>query len=247
MDAVAVNRSAGGSPAEKHQKPNRFSAQNGRLSRKVLGIRIPWLDISDIQNIDSSKSRLKDLRTAKHSGDVAFYFHSSGTSSGLPKLIPQTHHGAVGVLPRLQVLPGSCSTPPSTFTTTPLYHGGIADLLRAWSAASPLWLFPEDKAPITGKTVLACSRGIEDFQRREPNLAPPVKYLSCVPYVLQLLSDEPKMAQKLQDMSLVGVGGAALHNDLGDHLVKNGVNLVSRFGSAECGCKLLRIPASIPC
>ncbi|KAM0281854.1 hypothetical protein ACHAQH_003343, partial [Verticillium albo-atrum] len=36
-------------------------------------------------------------------------------------------------------------------------------------------------------------------------------------------------------MDLVGVGGAALASAVGDGLVENGVNLLSRFGSAECG------------
>jgi hypothetical protein len=39
----------------------------------------------------------------------------------------------------------------------------------------------------------------------------------------------------LQKMDIVGVGGAALPDGVGDTLVSNGVNLISRFGSAECG------------
>jgi hypothetical protein len=36
-------------------------------------------------------------------------------------------------------------------------------------------------------------------------------------------------------MDIVGVGGAALPAEIGDRMVKAGVNLISRFGSAECG------------
>ncbi len=36
-------------------------------------------------------------------------------------------------------------------------------------------------------------------------------------------------------MDLVGVGGAALPSAVGNELVRKGVNLVSRFGSSECG------------
>jgi len=36
-------------------------------------------------------------------------------------------------------------------------------------------------------------------------------------------------------MDIAGVGGAALPAEAGDELVLNGVNLISRFGSAECG------------
>ena len=39
----------------------------------------------------------------------------------------------------------------------------------------------------------------------------------------------------LKGMNLVGVGGAALSPLVWNDLVLKGVNLVSRFGSAECG------------
>ncbi|KAJ4370719.1 hypothetical protein N0V83_005240 [Neocucurbitaria cava] len=41
--------------------------------------------------------------------------------------------------------------------------------------------------------------------------------------------------EELRQMDMVGVGGAALPAEIGDRLVKNGVHLISRFGSAECG------------
>ncbi|CAD0032176.1 unnamed protein product [Aureobasidium pullulans] len=36
-------------------------------------------------------------------------------------------------------------------------------------------------------------------------------------------------------MDIVGVGGAALPDEVGDRMVGKGINLISRFGSAECG------------
>ena len=39
----------------------------------------------------------------------------------------------------------------------------------------------------------------------------------------------------MKEMDIVGVGGAALLQNVGDDLVEQGVNLVSRFGSAEYG------------
>ncbi|KAL8761958.1 MAG: hypothetical protein Q9184_001972 [Pyrenodesmia sp. 2 TL-2023] len=160
--------------------------------------------------------------------DVAFYFHTSGTSSGLPKPIPQTHHGAVGVLPRL---PNGHEK--ATVTTTPLYHGGIADCFRAWTSSALIWLFPGKDVPITTSNILKC---LDSAQRAEASQhAPPVKYFSSVPYILQMVSAESEGKQMLQGMDIVGVGGAALPPDFGDLLVENGVSLVSRFGSAECG------------
>lgn len=60
---------------------------------------------------------------------VAYIHHTSGTSSGLPKPIPQTHRAAVGVLPYLSTSSGKEMV--ATFTTTPLYYSSIADLFRA--------------------------------------------------------------------------------------------------------------------
>ncbi|KAL8839469.1 MAG: hypothetical protein Q9176_004465 [Flavoplaca citrina] len=160
--------------------------------------------------------------------DVAFLFHTSGTSSGLPKPIPQTNHAAVGVLP---FLPHGYKK--ATLTTTPLYHGGIADCFRAWASGALIWLFPGKDQPITASNILKsleCARQAESTDQ-----ATSVRYFSSVPYVLQMVSAEPEGMKMLQDMEIVGVGGAALSQDVGDSLVHKGVNLVSRFGSAECG------------
>ncbi|KAI4230808.1 MAG: hypothetical protein LQ349_006014, partial [Xanthoria aureola] len=121
----------------------------------------------------------------------------------------------------------------ATFTTTPLYHGGIADCFRAWTSGALIWLFPGKDEPITTSNILKsldCAR-----QAEGPDKATPVKYFSSVPYVLQMVSTEPEGMEMLQSMEIVGVGGAALPQDVGDSLVDRGVNLVSRFGSAECG------------
>ena len=160
--------------------------------------------------------------------DVAYLHHTSGTSSGLPKPIPQTHRAAVGVLPRL---PSSSAT--ATFTTTPLYHGGVADCFRAWTSGAMIWLFPGADLPITASNIcrsLDCAAN-----SAKTHQTPEVKYFSSVPYVLQMLAAEDEGLRNLRQMELVGVGGAALPQDIGNDLVQKGINLVSRFGSAECG------------
>lgn len=64
---------------------------------------------------------------------------------------------------------------------------------------------------------------------------PEVKYFSSVPYVLQMMESDEQGLALLQKMDIVGVGGAALPTEVGDRLARSGVNLISRFGSAECG------------
>ena len=157
--------------------------------------------------------------------DVAYLHHTSGTSTGLPKPIPQSHRAAAGVLPMLD-----SGYETATFTTTPLYHGGVADCFRAWTSGAMIWLFPGADVPITPFNIL---KSLECASRSVGT--PRVQYFSSVPYVLQVLAAEDEGLKILRQMELVGVGGAALSRDIGDDLVQKGVNLVSRFGSAECG------------
>ncbi|KAL9587944.1 MAG: hypothetical protein Q9203_003237, partial [Teloschistes exilis] len=169
-----------------------------------------------------------DVSKQRSPSDIAFLFHTSGTSSGLPKPIPQTQHGVIGVLPYR--LDGHES---ATFSTTPLYHGGISDCFRAWTSNALIWLFPGKDVPITPINVLKCLECTKSVGSGIDT--PPVKYFSSVPYILQMVAAEAEGMKMLQRMDMVGVGGAALPQEAGDGLVQNGVNLVSRFGSAECG------------
>lgn len=155
---------------------------------------------------------------------IAYYCHTSGTSSGLPKPIAQTNFGLVGALPRF---PGGDKS--ATFSSTPLYHGGFVDCFRAWTSGAMIWFFPEGLAPVTGDNLLSAI----SFAQKSSTVL--IKYFSSVPYILQMLAEEEEGLETLRTMELVGVGGAALPESTGDKLVKAGVNLLSRLGSAECG------------
>jgi thioester reductase-like protein len=92
-----------------------------------------------------------------------------------------------------------------------------------------IWFFPEGEAPITWTNVRNAVA-----HARQTNVAR-IGYFSSVPYILQMLSDETAGLELLESMDLVGVGGAALPEVTGDNLVRHGVHLLSRMGSAECG------------
>ena len=193
-------------------------------------LQLPWQSQNiPVNSLIRSSEEPPDLTSSEQgkSLDTAFIFHTSGTSTGLPKPITQSHRAAIGVLP---VLDGRKS---ASFTTTPLYHGGIADCLRAWTSRALVWLFPASTVPITAHNISLCL-SVAERACYQSSVAE-VKLLSCVPYVLQMLSEDPSGLEILQKMSIVGVGGAALGPGIGNYLVENGVNLVSRFGSAECG------------
>ncbi|KAK4496873.1 hypothetical protein PRZ48_011322 [Zasmidium cellare] len=189
-------------------------------------IKLLSLPFGDDEVVGTTKQPVKsDLKADNvKPDDVAYLHHTSGTSTGIPKPIPQTHHGGAGVYTSFEEGPSQ-----ATFTTTPLYHGGIADLFRAWTNHALIWLFPGKEAPITATHVVKC------LEASEKAGTPRVEFFSSVPYVLEMLAEDEKGLGWLRKMSIVGVGGAALPASVGDKLVENDVNLVSRFGSAECG------------
>ncbi|ERF68364.1 hypothetical protein EPUS_06780 [Endocarpon pusillum Z07020] len=159
---------------------------------------------------------------------IPYLHHSSGTSSGKPKAIAQTNAAAFAALPLIDTSPGV-----ATFSSTPLYHGGVADCFRAWTSGQMIWLFPGGEKPITAQTVLVCLSLAGEAASN--GSADTVKYFSSVPYVLRDLAADEKGIETLRRMDIVGVGGAAFPTTLGQKLVSEGVRLVSRYGSAECG------------
>lgn len=96
-----------------------------------------------------------------------------------------------------------------------------------------IWLFPAATKAITPKNIIWSLSVAKTFA--SSNETPTVQYFSSVPYILQMLAEDQNGLTWLQNMEIVGVGGAALPSAAGDRLVSQGVNLVSRFGSAECG------------
>ncbi|KAI9170877.1 Adenylate-forming reductase [Paramyrothecium foliicola] len=194
-----------------------YADRTAEVKEQIKVVRVPryWKD---------KPSTSLDPQRLSRPSETAFICHTSGTSSGLPKPIPQTQFGVVAALPRF-----SGQGKPATFSTTPLYHGGLADTCRAWTSGAMIWFFPEGLAPITGTTLVSALKFAQQHSTT------PVKYFTSVPYILQLLGEEDEGVQLLQGMDLVGVGGAALPPSIGDKLVESGVNLLSRMGSAECG------------
>lgn len=218
-----------------------FDEKNSRLAREAAteeengsGPAIPVLamplDARDIFKSARVSEKQESPPACTKATDVAYFHHTSGTSSGVPKPIPQSHHGAVGALPALD---GSTK---ATFTTTPLYHGGPADIFRAWASAAMIWLFPSHEISITASNIIKCLECAHEAGQEL--LSPPIKYFASVPYVLQMMTEDERGLEWLKEMDLVGVGGAALPTEVGNELVGKGVNLVSRFGSAECGFML---------
>ncbi len=206
-----------------------------------------------------------DFPRAASPDKVSHVFHSSGTI-GQPKPIPNMHGPSAAVLPRRRIpsyIGGSHTDPerteddgdmaswdaePAAFTTTPLFHGGVSDLLRAWMARSMLYLYPSSTCPVTTPNVLAavaaCKAYLGHATQASSTPPPPgrvarfnINALLSVPYILSMLAERDEGIEMLAQMDLVSTGGAPLDTAIGNGMVDRGVKLVSRLGSSECGCK----------
>ena len=212
-----------------------YNSDSDSGSRKLAAVPTPFVasDLSSLELIDGFSSEPPDIPAywAVDDDDANFVQHTSGTS-GMPKPILQSHRDSVEVLPHLE-----SGRDAATFTTTPLHHGGMVDMFRSWASDALIWLFSGKDLPITAANVVKSLHVAQTTaESRSSTSFPRVRYFASVPYVLQMLAADPEGLSLLRTMDIVGVGGAPLSTAMGNDLVENGVHLISRFGSTECGC-----------
>lgn len=151
--------------------------------------------------------RVDSLSASKRN---AFIIHSSG-STGLPKPIFQTHSSC---LANYSVSPGY-----RAFLTLPLYHNhGLSNFFRAICSGVPIALF-NASLPLSGTNLLEAMENVQ-----------PESFLG-VPYALKLLAETERGISALRKCKLVLFGGSSCPDDLGDHLVNEGVYLVGHYGA----------------
>ncbi|KAJ4286681.1 hypothetical protein N0V90_012933 [Kalmusia sp. IMI 367209] len=144
----------------------------------------------------------------------AVIIHSSG-STGLPKPIYLTHRSCIGAF--------ATNMDRRALMTQPLFHSfGFYETFRSIYSGKPMF-YVNYNFPLTKQNLLATIRYVK------PDL------LFCVPYVLKLLADSDDGIRTLADIDLILYGGSACPDDLGDKLVKNGVNVCANYGATETG------------
>ncbi|KAK7182281.1 hypothetical protein DPSP01_006993 [Paraphaeosphaeria sporulosa] len=144
----------------------------------------------------------------------AVIIHSSG-STGLPKPIYLTHRSCIAAF--------ATNLDRKALMTQPLFHSfGFYETFRSIYSGKPMY-YVNYNYPLTKQNLLATLGHVK------PDL------LFCVPYVLKLLADSDDGIRCLADIDLIMYGGSACPDDLGDKLVRHGVNVCANYGATETG------------
>ncbi|KAJ5532996.1 AMP-dependent synthetase/ligase [Penicillium frequentans] len=183
------------------------------LQRKLITCRpIPTLSDS---NTETSLLVLHRKRNSEAQRDkIALILHSSG-STGDPKPLFLTHRALM-----THPLKGPGLT---SFNSLPWYHlHGISTALQAMWMRKTAFMW-NAALPLTADSVVSA------LQEAKP------EYVAAVPYMLQMLIDNPLGVDALRNCKLVGYGGAPCPDELGDRLVREGVPFGGSFGLTEAG------------
>ncbi|CAG8166100.1 unnamed protein product [Penicillium olsonii] len=180
------------------------------LRRKLVSCR----PIVTCERMRKAETSFLILYRNKDPERVALILHSSG-STGTPKPLFLTHRALM-----THPLRGPGLT---SFNPLPWYHlHGLSTALQAmwmrktaymWNAALPL-------------TVDFAVAALQEAQPQS---------VAAVPYMLQILIDDPRGIEALRKCQLVTYGGAPCPDELGDHLVREGIRLGGAFGLTEAG------------
>lgn len=105
------------------------------------------------------------------------------------------------------------------FITLPLFHNhGICNFFRAIYSCKPIYWYNAD-LPLRQDYIVKIMR-----EHR-------FEIFYGVPYALKLLSESDEGIDILTQLKVVMYGGSACPDDLGNALVKKGVNLVGHYGA----------------
>lgn len=153
----------------------------------------------------------REYKKEEEANRVALIIHSSG-STGLPKPIPLTHKALL-----CHPTQGSGL---HNFNALPWYHlYGISTSLQAMWMRKTAYLY-NTALPLTADNLIAA------VEKVRPDA------IHCVPYVLGLLAEQQQGIEILKSRKVVTAAGARTPDELGDRLVREGVNLGVVFGTS---------------
>ena len=187
------------------QSPNIRSTLGEILRRRLVTCR-PILSCSLYNKLQSPPLVLQRNRNPEK---AALILHSSG-STGTPKPLFLTHKA---IMTHPLRGPGFTS-----FNTLPWYHlHGLSTALQAMWMRKTAYMW-NAALPLTAEFV---ATALEEARPES---------VAAVPYMLQILVDDPRGITALRQCKLVTYGGAPCPDELGDRLVSEGVHFGGSFG-----------------
>ncbi|KAJ5384112.1 hypothetical protein N7517_002023 [Penicillium concentricum] len=192
------------------QSPNIRSTLGEIFRRRLVSCR-PMLPCSLYNKLHSPLVVLHRNQTPEK---VALILHSSG-STGTPKPLFLTHKA---IMTHPLRGPGLTS-----FNTLPWYHlHGLSTALQAMWMRKTAYMW-NAALPLTAELVASA------LEEARP------ESVAAVPYMLQILIDDPRGITALRQCKLVTYGGAPCPDELGNRLVSEGVHFGGSFGLTEAG------------
>ncbi|KAI1640226.1 hypothetical protein F4809DRAFT_591978 [Biscogniauxia mediterranea] len=177
---------------------------------------LPVLAREDFDKPDSSPEPfIRDIpdKKAEHA-QLALLAHSSG-STGLPKPLALSHRSVISNL--------FSGTGCKAFNALPWYHlHGLFTSMQAMYMRKTAHLFNAN-LPLTADHLIAALKAVQ------PEIC------HTVPYALKLMAERDDGIEVLKRCKFVTAAGARTPDELGDRLVKEGVNFGVIFGLSEVG------------
>lgn len=180
----------------------------GIIQHKLITCR-PMPRTSGVKTETSLLVLHRSRNATKQRGKVALILHSSG-STGTPKPLYLTHRALM-----THPLRGPGFT---SFNPLPWYHlHGLSTALQAMWMRKTAYMW-NAALPLTADSVVSV------LEATQP------ESVAAVPYMLQILIDNPRGVAALRRCKLVTYGGAPCPDELGDYLVQEGVKFGGSFG-----------------
>ena len=175
----------------------------------VKSLRLPSRSDYD-RPLSDEPSFVRQYDRHEENGSIALIIHSSG-STGLPKPVMLSHKALL-----THPTQGSGL---HNFNALPWYHlYGISTSLQAMWMRKTAYLY-NTSLPLTGDNLIAILEAVRPGA------------VHIVPYALGLLAEKQRGVDALKACKVVTAAGARTPDELGDRLVREGVNLGVVFGT----------------
>ena len=175
----------------------------------VKSLRLPTRSDYDRPPCDEPRF-VREFDREEENGRMALIIHSSG-STGLPKPVMLTHKALLN-----HPIQGSGL---HNFNALPWYHlYGISTSLQAMWMRKTAHLY-NTSLPLTADNLIAVLEAVRPGA------------VHVVPYALGLLAEKQRGVDALKSCKVVTAAGARTPDELGDRLIKEGVNLGVVFGT----------------